>query len=98
MKFTYNEATGLIVRALLDDDPRITALDGWRFRTTRITNHICALREDGLSIETEMVKADSGKRYGRYRLLQSDDNMKRAIELLEQIESRYQNEVEIVDG
>lgn len=93
MKFTYNESTALILSALLEDDPRITALDGWRFKTTRITNHICALREDGLLIETEMMKVESGKRYGRYRLVQSDDNIKRAIELLEQIESRYQDEV-----
>ena len=88
MIFTYNESTALILRALLEDDPRITALDGWRFKTTRITNHICALRDDGLQIETEMLKADSGKRYGRYRLIDSDENIKRAIALLENIESR----------
>lgn len=88
MKFTYNEASRLILWALLEDDPRITALDGWRFKTTRITNHICALRDDGLQIETEMVKADSAKRFGRYRLIDSDDNFKRAIELLESIEKK----------
>ncbi|MEA3521467.1 MAG: helix-turn-helix domain-containing protein [Campylobacterota bacterium] len=88
MSFSYGEASALILKALLEDDPRITALDGWRFKTTRITNHICGLRDDGLKIETEMLKVDSGKRYGRYKLIQSDVNIKRAIELLEQIESR----------
>lgn len=88
MSFTYNESTALILRALLEDDPRITALDGWRFKTTRITNHICALRDDGLQIETEMLKADSGKRYGRYRLVESDDNIRHTIEQLENIERK----------
>ena len=88
MNFTYNESTALILRALLEDDPRITALDGWRFKTTRITNHICALRDDGLQIETEMLKADSDKRYGRYVLVNSDANIKLAIGVLESVENR----------
>jgi len=88
MSYSYGEASALVLQALLEGNPNITALDGWRFKTTRITNHICAFRDDGLQIETEMIKADSGRRYGRYRLIDNDKNIMHAIELLERIESR----------
>ncbi len=88
MVFSYNESTALILKALLRGDDDVTALNGGSYLTTRITNHICKLREDGLQIETEILSNDNGKRFGRYRLIESDQNIKKAIELLETIESQ----------
>ncbi len=88
MNFTYNESTVLIIKALLEGDENVTALNGGRFLTTRISNHICKLREDGLEIETETLKTDNGKWFGRYKIKNSDLNVKKAISLLESIETQ----------
>jgi len=86
-------STILTLKALLQDDENITALDGGRFLTTRITNIILDLRGRGLKINTEMLTSPTtGKRYGRYKLIQSDENIKLAIEILEQLESKLQND------
>ena len=85
MKFSYNEATALIVKGLIDGK-EITALNGGQYLTTRVANHICALREDGLKIDTERLKGISGKPYGSYKIVKSYENYQRANELLEQIE------------
>ncbi len=92
MKFSYNEATALVIKALMDGD-EITALNGGKFLTTRVANHICALREDGLQIETETIRTVNKKWYGRYRLIDSEENYRRAIELLEHIEAKLYDEV-----
>lgn len=84
----YSEATALVVKALIDEDKNITALNGGRFLTTRVSNHIVELRKEGLEIETQILKTESGKRYGRYELIQTDRNFKLAIELLEKIEHK----------
>ena len=87
-----NISTLLILKALLTGDGNITALDGGRFLTTRITNHICDLRDENLKIETEMLTSPTtGKRYGRYKLTQTDENIKLAIELIEEIEQKLSN-------
>jgi len=84
-------STILILKALVQGDESITALDGGRFLTTRITNHICYLRDRNLKIETEMLTSPTtGKRYGRYMLVQTDENIKLAIELIEELEQKYQ--------
>jgi len=85
-------STLLILKALLQGDENITALDGGRFLTTRITNHICDLRDENLKIETEMLTSPTtGKRYGRYKLTQTDENIRLAIELIEEIEQKLSN-------
>ena len=83
----------LILKALLAGDENITALDGGRFLCTRITNHITNLRARNLKIETEtLISPITGKKYGRYKLIQTDENIKLAIELLEEIEQKLSND------
>lgn len=84
------EATQRILNALLSDDKDISsAASDWKFLTTRITNQICALRKIGINIETITVKVpDSNKYYGRYSLIKEEENIKKAIALLEEIEEK----------
>jgi len=88
MKLCNYEAAAEVIKGLLRGDNDITALNSGKYLTTRMTNIICDLRQLGLEIRTEMRTAPSGKKYGAYRLVQSDRNIARAIELLEMIESR----------
>ena len=84
------EATQRILRALLNGDEDISsAASEWKFLTTRITNQISALRKSGIDIETKTAKVpDSNKYYGRYVLVQDEENINRAIALLEEIEEK----------
>lgn len=83
----YNISTLLVLKALLRGDENITALDGGRFLTTRLTNIISKLRKKGLKIETETLTSEAtGKKYGRYKLIQTDNNIKLVIKLIEKIE------------
>ena len=85
----YNyEATHRVLKALLEDHKDISSKDSeTRFLTTRITNVINGLRNSGIDIETKTVKIEKTKKhYGRYVLVQDDENIKRAILLLEKIE------------
>jgi hypothetical protein len=75
----------LILEALINKDDNITALEGGRFKTTRITNQINKLRKMGLLIHTQMVRSDSGKAYGKYRLVDNVLNRKRANEILQSL-------------
>ena len=88
-----NTSKLLISKALLQGDENITALDGGRFLTTRITNIITYLRNGrGLKIETEtLTSPTTGKRYGRYMLVQTDENIKLAIKLIEEFEQKLSN-------
>jgi len=75
----------LILEALLRRDNDITALNGMKFLTTRITNHITELRKKGLEIKTKTIKTDDTY-YGKYQLVQSEANIKKAYALLEKIQ------------
>lgn len=91
MNFTLNESSSLILKALLRGDNNITALNGGSYLTTRVTNHINGLRDTGVKIETETIRTDSKKWYGRYKLFQTEENIKKATEILEQIEAKLED-------
>lgn len=84
------EATLRILKALLNCDDDISCVASeWKFLTTRITNQISALRKSGIDIETKIVKMpDSNKYYGKYILIQEEDNIRRALALLEKMEEK----------
>ena len=84
------ESSQRILKALLEGDDDISSSSSERkFLTTRITNQISALRKSGIDIETKTVKTpDTNKYYGRYALVQDEDNINRAIALLEKIEAK----------
>ena len=77
-----NESTVLTLNALLASE-EVSALTGGHLLTTRVTNVIGRLREDGLLIETERIKTDSGKWYGSYRLVESKENVEKAFKLID---------------
>ena len=89
-QFANYEATIRILKALLNCDEDISCVASeWKFLTTKITNQISALRKSGIDIETKIVKMpDSNKRYGRYILVQDENNINRTITLLEKIEEK----------
>ena len=80
----------LIIEALLRRDNNITALDGMKFKTTRLPNHIVKLRKKGLKIETKNIKTTNSY-YGKYELVQSKDNIEKAYALLEDIQVPKEN-------
>lgn len=84
------ESSQRILKALLDGDEDISSSSSeWKYLTTRITNQIGALRKSGIEIETKTVKVpDSKKYYGRYVLVQDDENIEKAILLLEKLEEK----------
>ena len=75
------EASQRILKALLNGDEDVSCVASeWKFLTTRITNQISALRKSGIDIETKIVKMpDSNKHYGRYILVQDENNIKYSI-------------------
>lgn len=82
------ESCQRILKALLNGDEDISSSSSeFRFLTTRITNQISSLRKSGIDIETKTVKVpDSRKYYGRYVLVQDEQNIERAVLLLEKLE------------
>lgn len=74
----------LIIEALLRGDNDVTALNGMRFLTTRITNHITELRKSGLEIETKIIKTNHAC-YGAYYLIQIEENIALAYKMLENL-------------
>jgi len=91
MKNIFNVSSSLVLKALLRGDDDITALNGGRYLTTRITNIINGLRDAGVQIETETIRTDSKKWYGRYKLIQTEQNIRKATEILEQIEAKLED-------
>ena len=85
-----HESSQRILKALLDGEEDISSSSSeWRYLTTRITNQISALRKSGVDIETKTVKVpDSRKYYGRYVLAQDEQNIERAVLLLEKLEEK----------
>lgn len=84
------ESSQRILKALLDGEEDISSSSSeWKYLTTRITNQISALRKSGIDIETKTVKVpDSRKYYRRYVLVQDQQNIERAILLLEKLEEK----------
>ena len=77
-----NQSTLLILKALLEDNDEITALNGGKFLTTRVSNCIVWLRKNDIKIDTQRVKTDSAKWYGKYKLIKSVENIAKAKKIL----------------
>jgi hypothetical protein len=75
----------LIIEALIRGDNDVTALNGMKFLTTRVANHIVELRKEGLEISTETVKTKNSW-YGVYKLECNEKNILRAYQLLETLQ------------
>ena len=75
----------LILEALLRGDHDVAALNGMKYLTTRITNHIVELRKLGIDIDTRTVKTENAH-YGLYFLDGTEENIKRAYEILETLQ------------
>ncbi len=84
------ESTARILKALLNNEPDICSRDSeYKYLTTRITNQISGLRASGIEIKTVVVKIPGTKKhYGRYVLEQDENNVSKAIFLLEMIEEK----------
>lgn len=74
--------------SLLNNDKDISSRNSEsRFLTSRISNVILGLRNSGIEIDTKTVKIPGTKKhYGRYVLVQKEENIKKLILLLEQLE------------
>jgi uncharacterized protein YxjI len=83
-----NQSTLLILKALLEDSDEITALNGGKFLTTRVSNCIVWLRKNDIKIDTIRVKTNSNKWYGKYKLVQSTENIAKVKKIL----SSYKDE------
>jgi hypothetical protein len=82
MSMQLNKPTLLILKALIADSDEVTALNGGKFLTTRVSNSIVWLRQNDIKIDTQRIKADSGRWYGKYKLVQSTENIAKAKEVL----------------
>lgn len=91
MSMKMNSSTQSILRALISRSDEVSALNSGKFLTTRITNHICLLRQYGIQIDTQMVKANSGKWYGTYKLMRSSKNIAKAKKVLLNYEVNREN-------
>lgn len=82
------ESTQIILIALLNKRDDISSSSSeWKFLTTRIANQISGLRKTGIDIKTKSEKIpNSNKHYGRYILVQNEDNIKRVNLLIEMLE------------
>ena len=77
----------------LYEGKEVTANSGLECNTTRVSNEIGFLRNTlNIKIATDRVNTDSGKWYGRYRLIRTPDNIARVKEVLEQYQKRNHNE------
>lgn len=75
-------ADELILNALLHGARDITANNGLKYQTTRISNHIVKMRKAGLIIYTERIHTINNKWYGIYLLDLTEPNRAKAFGLL----------------
>lgn len=73
----------LILKALLNSE-RVTANDGFKYLTTRVSNSILKLRKLGLKIDNKYLKSSRNKVYANYVLNQDEINLAKASKILEQ--------------
>ena len=67
----------------LYDGKEVTASNSLTYLTTRITNEISILRNSyGIAITTDRIHLSSKRWYGSYRLVRSDNNIKKVREIL----------------
>lgn len=70
----------LIIKALLNNE-RITANDGFKFYTTRVSNSILKLRKLGLQINSKRNHTSEKRYYVNYTLVKEAKNIQKAKEL-----------------
>lgn len=80
-----NTADFLILEGLIKGERDITALNGFKYASTRISNYIVELRKKGLLIYTENIKTPNNKHYGIYLLDRTEQNIQKAQNLLDQV-------------
>lgn len=78
-------ADELILEGLFNGARDITANNGLKYQTTRISNHIVTLRKAGLIIYTERIRTINKKWYGIYLLDTAEPNRARAFAILAQM-------------
>lgn len=67
----------------LYDGKEVTANKSLECNTTRITNEITALRNDlEIDIITDRINIKNKKWYGSYRLVRTDENLKKVRDIL----------------
>lgn len=76
-----------VLKGLLNNANDITALNGGKYRTTRISNTICELRDQNIDIITKRIKLENKKSYGVYVLVNSKANREKAERLLHYYEN-----------
>jgi len=76
---------GAIITTLnaLYDGKEVTANKSIECNTTRITNEISTLRNDfNIDIITDRINLPNKKWYGSYRLVRTDENLKKVRDIL----------------
>lgn len=76
---------GAVITTLkaLYEGKEITANKSLECDTTRITNEISTLRNDlGIDIITDRINLENKKWYGSYRLVRTDENLKKVRDIL----------------
>lgn len=81
------------LQGLLNGADDITALNGGKYLTTRLSNTISFLRDQNIDIITKRVKTKNKKSYGVYILVNSKENREKAERLLHY----YQNINKVAD-
>ena len=81
------ESLTATLKGLIQGADDITALNGGKYLTTRLSNNIVELRSQGIAINTERVKLPNKKYYGIYKLANSKANKDRAKKLLKAYEN-----------
>ena len=76
----------LVLKALKEGDSNITALNQGKYKTTRVSNIIIDLRRWGVDITSEWITPPSQKRFVRYTLLQSQENLEKVDSLISRLE------------
>ena len=75
------------LNGLLNNADDITALNGGKYLTTRLSNNIVELRRQGLLIENERIRVSKRKFYDKYKLTNLPSNREKAKRLLHYYEN-----------
>jgi len=74
----------IVTLKALYEAKEVTANKSLECNTTRITNEITTLRNDfNIDIITDRVNTENRKWYGSYRLVRTDENLKKVRSILE---------------
>ena len=75
------------LKALLNKDSGVTAINGGNYLTTRLSNTILWLRNQKIDIITKRINLENRKWYGVYVLVNSKANREKAKRLLHYYEN-----------